>query len=61
MAGAVGAMLAAGDERGRSLLEQYPSLRSHFADPEAGVLAPYDGGPRHYQWLGVDGVDYVLY
>lgn len=61
MAAATWMMLTAGDEKGRSLLEQYPSLRSHFTDPEAGVLAPYDGGPRHYQWLRVDDVDYVLY
>jgi hypothetical protein len=61
MVAAAWVMLAAGDPRGRSLLEQYPPLRSHFTDPEAGILAPYDGGPRHYQWLRVDDVDYVLY
>lgn len=61
MAAAAWMMLAAGDERGLALLEQFPSLRSHFADPEAGVLAPYDGAARYYQWLRVDDVDYALY
>ena len=54
-------LIATGDERGLRILEQYPTLRAHFSDPETGVLAPYDGGPRHFQWLHVDGVDYVLY
>ncbi|HSK48761.1 MAG TPA: hypothetical protein VLA05_12305, partial [Coriobacteriia bacterium] len=54
-------LIASGDEKGRAILERYPKLRLHFSDPEAGVLAPYDGSPRHYQWLRVDDVDYVLY
>jgi hypothetical protein len=54
-------LLAADDDIGHKLLERYPSLRSHFSNPEAGWLAPYKGGPRHYQWLHVADVDYVLY
>jgi hypothetical protein len=54
-------LIAAGDEAGFGLLERYPTLRAHFSDPEKGLLAPYDGGPRHFQWLRVDDVDYVLY
>ena len=54
-------MLAIGDARGPTLLERYPTLRSHFTDPEAGALAAYDGSSRYYQWLRVDDVDYVLY
>jgi hypothetical protein len=61
MAATVWILLACGDEKGRAILEQYPTLRGDFSDPEAGILAPYDGGPRHYQWLRVDDVDYVLY
>jgi hypothetical protein len=61
MAIAAWMMLAVGDARGRMLLERYPTLRSHFTDPEGGVLAAYEGGPRYYQWLRVDDVDYVLY
>jgi hypothetical protein len=54
-------LMVSGDEKGRAILEQYPKLRLQFSDPESGVLAPYDGSPRHYQWLRVDDVDYVLY
>jgi hypothetical protein len=61
MAAAASMLLAAGDDRGRSLLEHYPRLRSHFLDPETGLLAPYQGEDRHYQWLRVGEVDYVLY
>jgi hypothetical protein len=61
MAGAVRILLAVGDEGGLVVLERYPALRSHFSDPERGVLAPYDGGPRFYQWLAVEDVDYAVY
>jgi AAA ATPase domain len=61
MAAVVWMLLATGDEIGRRILERYPSLRSHFSDPDAGRLAPHKGEPRHYQWLHVDDVDYVLY
>ena len=61
MAATAWMLLASGDERGRTILEQYPELRRQFSDPETGVLAPYDGGSRHYQWLRVDDVDYVFY
>lgn len=61
MAATAWMLLASGDEKGRVILEQYPELRRQFSDPEAGVLAPWDGSPRHYQWLRVDDVDYVLY
>jgi hypothetical protein len=61
MAAAVWMLLATEDERGLAVLERYPALRTHFSDPGAGVLAPYDGGPRHYQWLRVEDVDYMLY
>jgi AAA ATPase-like protein len=61
MAAVVWILIATSDETGFAILEQYPTLREHFSDPERGVLAPYDGGPRHYQWLRVDDVDYVLY
>jgi hypothetical protein len=61
MAASAWMLLASGDEEGRAILEQYPELRRQFSDPETGVLAPYDGSPRHYQWLRVDDIDYVLY
>jgi hypothetical protein len=61
MAAATWMLIATGDDTGKSVLERYPRLRSDFRDPEAGVLATYDGGERHYQWLRVDDVDYVLY
>ncbi len=61
MAAVVWMLIATGDEAGFGTLEQYPTLRAHFSDPEKGVLAPYEGGPRHFQWLRVDDVDYVLY
>jgi hypothetical protein len=61
MAAAVWMLLVTEDEKGPAVLEQYPALRNHFSDAEAGVLAPYDGGPRHYQWLRVGDVDYMLY
>jgi hypothetical protein len=61
IAAVVWMLIATGDEAGFGILEQYPTLRAHFSDPEKGVLAPYDGGPRHFQWLRVDDVDYVLY
>ena len=61
MASAVSMLLASGDDAGVAVLERYPRLRAHFLDPEAGVLAAHDGGPRHFQWLQVDGVDYILY
>jgi|GEM_PF-2613989 len=54
-------LIATGDEVGPRILERYPSLRSHFSDPDAGRLAPHNGERRHYQWLHVDDVDYVLY
>jgi hypothetical protein len=54
-------LTATGDGRGRAIIERYPGLRHQFSDPEAGLLAPYDGSPRHYQWLRVDDVDYILY
>lgn len=61
IAAVVWMLIATGDEAGFRILERYPTLRAHFSDPEKGVLAPYDGGPRHFQWLRVDDVDYVLY
>lgn len=61
MATAAWMMMTTEDEGGYSLLERYPTLRAHFTDPEAGVLTPYDGGFRYYQWLRVHDVDYVLY
>ncbi len=61
IAAVVWILIATDDEAGLRILEQYPTLRAHFSDPEKGVLAPYDGGPRHFQWLRVDDVDYVLY
>ncbi len=61
MAAVAWMLLASGEDRGRAVLERYPSLRSHFSDPEAGVLAPFEDGPRHFQWLRVDEVNYVLY
>jgi hypothetical protein len=61
MAEAVWVLRAIGDERGLAALERYPRLRRHFTDPQAGLRAPYDDGPRHYQWLRVQDVDYILY
>lgn len=61
MAEAVWILLESEDEAGFAILERYPTLRTYFSDPAAGVLAPYDGGPRHYQWLRAGGVDYILY
>ena len=61
LAEAVWILIATGDEVGFAVLEQYPSLRSRFNDPDAGVLKDYDGGDRHFQWLRVGNVDYVLY
>jgi hypothetical protein len=54
-------LLATGDEAGLAVLERYPRLRADFRDPEAGMLREYEGEPRHYQWLRVGDVDYVLY
>ena len=61
LAWAAWAMLRAGDNRGHAVLEQYPTLRAYFSDPQGGVLVDYDGGPRHYQWLRVEDVDFILY
>jgi hypothetical protein len=61
LAGAVWMLIATEDDTGLAVLEQYPSLRSRFNDPAAGVLKAYDGGDRHFQWLRVGDVDYVLY
>jgi hypothetical protein len=61
LAEAVWMLIATGDDTGVAILEQYPVLRSRFSDPEAGVLLAYDGGDRHFQWLRVADVDYVLY
>jgi len=61
LANAVSILIAAGDNSGRRILERYPRLRSHLADPESGTLSPYDGGRRHFQWLRINDVDYVLY
>jgi hypothetical protein len=61
LAGAVWLLIATEDDTGLAVLEQYPSLRSRFENPAAGVLKEYDGGERHFQWLRVRDVDYVLY
>lgn len=61
LAAIVWMLVATGDDAGLRMLERYPSLRAQFSDLEAGVLMPYDGGARHFQWLHVDDVDYVLY
>jgi hypothetical protein len=54
-------LIATGDDTGVAFLERYPALRTRFKDPAAGVLKDYDGGDRHFQWLRVGDVDYVLY
>jgi hypothetical protein len=61
MAAAASMLLAARDPRGDAILERYPSLRTHFSEPSTGMLAAYDGGPRHFQWLRIGEIDYVLY
>ncbi len=61
MANAVWMLIATGDETGVTILDRYPRLRSHFQNPKTGELAAFDGTERHYQWLRVDDVDYILY
>lgn len=61
LAAAASMLIVSGDAAGTVLLERYPRLRAHFSDASAGVLAPYEGGERHYQWLRVGEGDYVLY
>jgi hypothetical protein len=61
LAQATSTLLAAQDDRGFTMLERYPSLRGEFADPVAGELVRYDGGPRYYQWLQVGDLAYVVY
>ncbi len=58
---AVGMLIAAGDDVGFEILERYPPLRDDFSDPARGLVKPYDDQPRHFQWLRVDDVDYILY
>lgn len=58
---AVSMLRQADDVTGLAVLERYPRLRTDFVDPSSGVLVPYDGGPRHYQWLHTGGVDVILY
>ena len=61
MANAVAFQCAAGDPAGVRILERFPRLRSHFSDPSVGRLAEEVPLPRHYQWLRVEGADYILY
>lgn len=42
------------------LLDRFPSLRSDMTTLDRGGRVQ-DGADRHYQWLEVDGAEYILY
>jgi hypothetical protein len=54
-------MLARADRaEARDILGRFPGLRSDLATLDRGDRVQ-DGPDRHYQWLEVDGADYILY